>query len=57
MAKMQIKEALFELRKAYDKIIGDYESIIFAQAKELNKQDLKIAELENKEEKRLSNGE
>jgi len=46
--KMQIKEALYELRKQYDVIVSDYEKIILAMDKQLQEYEKKIEELEAK---------
>ena len=44
--KMQIKEALYELRKQYDIIVSDYEKIILAMDKQLQEYEKSVEEKE-----------
>ena len=44
--QMQIKEALYELRKQYDIIVSDYEKIILAMDKQLQEYENRIEKLE-----------
>ena len=44
--QMQIKEALYELRKQYDIIVSDYEKIILAMDKQLQEYEKRIEQLE-----------
>ena len=47
--KMKIEEALYNLRKAYDTIVKDYENIILTMDAELKAKDEEIDKLKEDE--------